>query len=358
MQPVQVVEPTLEGYSGHCHSLVTSLRHALAGVPIDLWSARGSESMDFGSQVVNHPMFRRRIRLLQALLLYRRLLRSGAPLVVTTARRSDLVLFDLAARGQLPSNRVFLYFHWLRESPAKLHSLRKLALRQPNIVILGTTASVVDIFKRCGFAHVFLLPYPSSPASSSDNPVPFRQLLYAGAARQDKGFSLVADLVELLAREGARTPIAVQVSADHYGKVDAQTRSDIARLQAAGYAPLTLTPQTLTPQEYSALFPGSICLQPYDRSEFRDRVSGVTLDALAHACPVIATAGTWSAQLIKPFGAGVELHAHTAASLLEAARNIEREYAVFQAGARAAGQAQNRKSWAPLLELLPQATAG
>jgi hypothetical protein len=313
--------------------------------------------MDFGSQVVNHPRFRRRIRLLQAFLLYRRLLRSGAPIVVTTARRSDLVLLDLVARGPLPPNRVFLYFHWLRETPAKLRSLRKLAQRQPHIVILGTTASVVDVFKRCGFAHVFLLPYPSPPASWSGDPVPFRQLLYAGAARQDKGFSLIVDLVELLAREGAQTPIAVQVSADHYGKVDAPTRSNIARLQAAGYAPLTLTPQTLTPQEYSALFPGSICLQPYDRSEFRDRVSGVTLDALAHACPIVATAGTWSAELIKPFGAGVELHTMSAASLLEAARHIEQDYAVFQAGARAAGQAQNRKSWAPLLELLPHASA-
>ena len=358
MQSIQVVEPTLEGYSGHCHSLVTSLCHALAGAPIDLWSATGSQGMDFASHVVNHPMFRRRIRLLQALLLYRRLLPSGAPVVVSTAHRSDRVLFDLAASGRIPPNRVFLYFHWLRESPAKLRSLRKLALCQPNIVILGTTASVVDLFKRCGFAQVFLLPYPSPPASNSGDPVPFRQLLYAGAARPDKGFSLIVDLVELLAREGERIPIAVQVSADHYGKIDAQTRSDIARLQAAGYAALTLTPQTLTPQEYSALFPGSICLQPYDRSEFRDRVSGVTLDALAHACPIVATAGTWSAELMKPFGAGVELRTLSAASLLEAARHIEQDYATYQTAARVAGQARNRKSWASLLELLPHAAAG
>lgn len=357
MPSVQVVEPTLEGYSGHCHSLVASLCHALAGAPIDLWSATGSKGMDFGSQVVNHPVFMRRIRLLQGLLLYRRLLRSSAPIVVTTARRSDLALFDFVARNPIPPNRVFLYFHWFRETPAKLRSLRKLALRQPNIVILGTTASVVDVFKRCGFAHVFLLPYPSPPASGSDQPAPFRQLLYAGAARQDKGFSLVVDLVELLAREGARTPVAVQITPDHYGKVDAQTRLDIARLKAAGYAPLILTPQSLTPQEYSALFPGSICLQPYDRDEFRDRVSGVTLDALAHACPIVATAGTWSAELIKSFGAGVELHERTAGRLQEAAREIEQEYAVFQARARSAGYAHNRQSWAPLLALLTLAIA-
>ena len=225
-----------------------------------------------------------------------------------------------------------------------LRALRKLALCQPNIVILGTTASVVDLFKRCGFTRVGLLPYPSPPASAGGDPAPFRQLLYAGAAREDKGFSLIVDLVELLAREGARTPIAVQISADHYGKYDAQTRSDIARLHAAGYAPLRLTPQTLTPHAYAALLRGSICLQPYDRDEFRDRVSGVTLDALAHACPVIATAGTWSAELIKSFGAGVTLDVHTAASLLEAARKIERDYAVFEAAARSARSSRGRSA--------------
>ena len=359
MQPIHVVESTLEGYSGHCYSLVTSLCHALVNVPVELWSARGALTMDFGSHVANHPVFHRRIRLIQALLLYRRLLRSGAPIVVTTARRSDLLTLDLMADGPLPRNRVFLYFHWLRETPAKLRSFRKLAQRQPHVVIFGTTATVVEFFKRCGFASVYLLAYPPPPpASGSDAPVVFRQLLYAGAARQDKGFSLIVDLVELLARENDRMPIAVQVSADHYGKVDAKTRADIARLQAARYAPLAVVSQTLTPREYSALFTGGICLQPYDRDEFRDRVSGVTLDALSHACPLVATAGTWSAELIKPFGAGIELQTLDAASLLNAAREIQRNYAVFQAGARAAGRAQNRKSWAPLLELLPRAPTG
>ena len=73
------------------------------------------------------------------------------------------------------------------------------------------------------------------------------------------------------------------------------------------YPPLTLIRETPSPEEYAANFPGSICLQPYDRAEFRDRVSGVTLDALAHGCPVVATAGTWSAAMIEPFGAGIAL---------------------------------------------------
>jgi nucleoside-diphosphate-sugar epimerase len=43
--------------------------------------------------------------------------------------------------------------------------------------------------------------------------------------------------------------------------------------------------EALSPQDYAALFDGAIYLQPYDKDDFRDRSSGVTLDALAHAAP-------------------------------------------------------------------------
>ncbi|HEX4984461.1 MAG TPA: hypothetical protein VFV71_00185 [Burkholderiales bacterium] len=353
MQPVQVVEPTLEGYSGHCHALVSSLCHALAGMPVELWSAKAAAGLAFGAHVTQHAMFSRRLRLVQAYFLYRRLLRAGAPVVVTTARRSDLVLLDHAAGGPIPGGRAFLYFHWLRESPAKLRALRALAKRQPHLAILGTTASVVDAFRRCGFANVRLLPYPPPPAGDDASPAAFAQLLYAGAARQDKGFPLVADLAALMAREGDATPLAVQVSADHYGKYDARTRADIERLRASGHRALRLIEQSLQPQEYAGLFRGSICLQPYDREAFRDRVSGVTLDALTHACPVVATAGTWSAELVDRHGAGVALEDLSAGGLLAAVREVQRDYAGFQQRARLAGEALNRESWHPLLDQLP-----
>jgi len=39
--PLQVIEPTLEDYSGHCHALVASLVRATAGSPVELWSGEG-----------------------------------------------------------------------------------------------------------------------------------------------------------------------------------------------------------------------------------------------------------------------------------------------------------------------------
>ena len=356
MHRIQVVEPTLETYSGHCHSQVSSFCRAASGTRIDLWSAKGSEKLDFGPGVAVHPWFRRRIRLLQTFFLLRRLLPEPAPIVLLTARRSDLALIRLAAGGPLPPRRVFLYFHWFRETPGKSRFLRKIAARLPNLVILGTTESVVEVFRRCGFANVFLLPLPyatTQPARAA-NAVPFRQLLYAGAARHDKGFTQVVDLVELLARRKESIPVTLQVSADHYGKYDPATRADLARLQSVVYPPLKLVGETLSPQEYAGLFPGSICLQPYRRADFADRVSGVTMDALSQGCPVITTSRTWMAALISRSGAGLALDDISAEGLHGAIGAVLGRYASYQAAARAAGLAQDRNSWAPLIDLLDQ----
>ncbi len=350
--PIQVVEPTLESYSGHCHSLVASFCRAAADRRIQLWAGKGAENFVFGPGVTVHPYFSRRFRLFQSLFLLRRLLREPFPLFIPTARRVDLTLLNLAAGKQIATNRVFLYFHWVRETPDKLHFLRRIAARQPNLVILGTTASVVEVFRRCGFTHVSLLPYPPTQAQRPGTAVSFRRLLYAGAARQDKGFRQVVDFVEFLARKKEKIPVTIQVSADHYGKYDAATREDITRLRSTGYAPLELAAETLSPEDYAALFPGSICLQLYDRADFRDRVSGVMLDALAHGSPIVATAGTWMAKLIELFGAGVAIEEPTPENLHPAVTQIIDGYAGFRDRAFNAGQAQAQKSWDVLLDLL------
>jgi hypothetical protein len=348
---IQIVEPTLESYSGHCHFLVSSFCRAAEGRQIKLWAGKGVEEFNFGAGVSVHPYFGRRFRLFQSFFLFRRLLREPFPLFIPTARRSDLTLLNLAAGKPIARNHVFLYFHWIRETPGKLKSLSRLAVLQPNVVILGTTPTVVEVFRRCGFAHVFLLPYPPAQAQPHAA-LPFRHLLYAGAARQDKGFRQVVDFVEFLARRKEKIPVTVQVSADHYGKVDAATREDIARLRSIGYAPLALVEETRSPEDYAALFPGSICLQLYNRADFRDRVSGVTLDALAHGAPIVALTGTWMAKLIESFGAGVAIEEPLPENLHGAVSKIIDGYAGFRDGAFQAGQAQTQKSWDLLLDLL------
>lgn len=350
--PLQIIEPTLEDYSGHCHSLVSSLVRAARGHAIELWKGEAAVPMTFGPDVTIHSHFHRRERLAQMRRLLHRLLREPGRIVVTTARTRDLALIALVAPGRVPPDRVFLYFHWLRVTPVKRLLLRRIAARQPDLTIFCTTEHVIDVFRDGGFRDVALLAYPAPETSRDDGPVPFRRLLYAGAARRDKGFGIVVDLVQLLASENSDIPIAVQITPDHYAKYDATTLEDIARLERIRYAPLTLIRETPSPAEYAANFPGSICLQPYDPADFRDRVSGVTLDALAQGCPVVCTAGTWSAALIEPFNAGIALEAPNAQGLHAAAIALRADYPRYRNKALAAAQARDAKAWGPLLERL------
>jgi len=305
------------------------------------------------------PVFRRRWRKLQAFLLYRRLLRAGAPVLVPTASYFDLRALDLAAGGPLPPHRAFLYFHKLREHAGRARALQALARRQPHIELFGTSAQIVQRLQAAGFAQVRrVLPVlaaahgPGVAGAAPAVPV-FRTLLSAGAARADKGFGRIVDLVQELARTGAALPIAVQTSGDHYGRYDERTLADLARLRAIAYPHLELLADTLNAGQYAALFPGSVCLQPYDPAEYADKMSAVTFDALRAGAPIVTLEGTTMAAIVRQWDAGIVLAHAGAPQLLQAADALAAQYASYSARARAAGaQYQGGASWAPLVERL------
>jgi hypothetical protein len=353
---LHVIEPTLEDYAGHCYGLVRSLCEAAKDFPrVNLWAGRHAAQLEFPPNTKVHAHFHRRLRLPQLMLLLRRLLKTGDdPVVLSTAKRADLVIARLAAASTLPVGRLFLYFHWFRASAEKMVFLRRAAAAQPNITILATTESVAAIFKAAGFARVIHLPYPLT-ATPGDEPATesvFRHLLFAGAARQDKGFKHIVDLAELLRDLGKNLPLTVQVSAEHYGKYDEPTRVQLRRLEFVNYAQLRLIHESLTPADYAALFRGAVCLQPYDRREFADRTSGVTMDALTQGAPVVATSGTWIARQISPRDAGVIINDPGARTLLAAAEELIASYDRYRGNALVAGRDLRARSWEPLLSRL------
>jgi glycosyltransferase involved in cell wall biosynthesis len=352
---LHVIEPTLEDYAGHCYGLVRSLCDAAKDFKVTLWAGKRAAALEFPANTKLRAHFRRRLRLPQSLWLLRRLLNSSDdPIVLTTAKRADLVLARLAAAAALPTGRLFLYFHWFRESPKRLAFLRRAAAAQPNITILATTESVAATFRAAGFAHVIHLPYPltATPGSDTEGGSAFRHLLYAGAARQDKGFERVVDLVQLLRDRAMRLPVTIQISAEHYSKYDDLTRAQVRRLEGMAYPLLRLVREPLAPLEYAGLFRGAVCLQPYDRDEFKDRASGVTMDALSAGAPVVATSGTWIARQVDPHGAGVALDNPDATNMLTAVQAIIASYERYTRNALRAGRGLHSRSWEPLLSHL------
>lgn len=342
---VHIVEPTLEGEAGHVASFVEAVCEAAAGagVPVRVWAGRGASTAGRFAGAEVRPHFARRWRRPQALFLYRTLLHEPGRIFASTAGRADLLLLSWAASGPIPPRKVFLYCHWVRPKPGKAEALRRLAVRQPDVVIMGPTPTAVAPFHEAGFRDVRVVPYPVARGGDANGGGPdvaeFRHLLFAGAARSDKGFSRVVDLVAHLAAVDAAIPVWMQSSADHYGKTDPMAHADLARLEAAAYPHLRIFRETLDRDTYTGLFRGAICLQLYDRDDFADRISGVTLDALCAGAPVIAAAGTWTARTVARYDAGAVVSELSPESVMGAVEAVRGDYPRFAANAREGGRA-------------------
>ena len=355
---VNIVEPTLEGESGHCRSFLLSLCGAGLDrrVSFRVYAGKRATLPEVeGAQCEVVPCFSRRLRRLRAFLLYRKLLAGAGRIFVSTAGRPDMVLLDLAAKGEIPPGKVFLYFHWLRPSPRKLAYFRRFAVSHPGVTVLGPTDAVIEPFRECGFRDARVVPYPITPPGPDPERTGdrFRHVLFAGAARRDKGFSRVVDLVCDMAARGVAVPFSIQASPDHYDKRGEGIRDDLDRLRKAAPPWLRMFPDTLCAEEYRKMFDGAIVLQPYAREDFADRVSGVTLDAFSAGAPVIATAGTWMARAVDRFAAGAAVPDLSPPVLLTAVETIRAEYSRYHRNALEAGRSlQEEHSARHLLEAL------
>jgi hypothetical protein len=356
-QVVHIIEPTLVSDAGHCSIVVQSLCAAGEGLRFCVWVGQGAQlSWPQIPNVEIRPYFSRRLRRMQAALLYWRLLRSGARVVITTAGRTDLVLLNLVGPKPIPAGRVFLYVHQLRLNPRKEAALRRLAAQQPNLMLMCTTDEIEKTVKQCGFCHTMVvlpLPAQSTYGGATEPSTRFRHVLIAGAARSDKGFSIAVDLIRYLAAQGASLPVSIQTSGDHYGRFDEVTQTALAQLRDVPYSQLTMLPDTLTRPEYVDLFRGAICLQPYDRAEYANKLSGITLDALTVGAPVVTLSRTWMAKMVEQFEAGVVVEEPTSDALYRAVEVIRNAYEHYSTNATQAGRSLNKQSqWASLINML------
>jgi glycosyltransferase involved in cell wall biosynthesis len=337
---INIIEPTLTGEAGHCFSFLTSLVNAAGKDFLTIWCGR-SAKVTFPGNVRINRFFVRKLRRLQALWLYRKLLMNHERIFISTAGRTDLILLDLAACGKIEPGSVYVYIHWFRTSRSKRSQLEKLARRQPEIVILTPTISVCKELQNVGFSNTRLVPYPITQrdaCAAATEKLQFRHLLFAGAARQDKGFTAVVDFVHLLQTKRSSLPITLQTSADHYEKYDEVTRDDIRRLELCGYPHIRRVSETLLLSDYQGLFAGAVCLQLYSQRDFSDRISGVTLDALSSGSPVITLSDTWIARIVTKYGAGMVIDTAEPESVYKAVMQVLENYGHYQDNALKAGR--------------------
>jgi len=334
---LNIIEPTLNSYTGHCYSLVEAIAQAAPVESVRIWAGKESGAFWKAKGEIK-PYFSRSMRRMQSYFLFRRLLGEPGKLLLSTAGTTDLVLLNWAAKGKIPPDKVYLYVHWLGAKAAKAKQLAIIARRQPYLEILCSTESTTAFFKALGF-RAKTVAYPRASQELLTLPShTFDHLLFAGAARIDKGFDRIADLVEELAKNNVSWPFWIQTSASHQARHGADVLFQIERLKRSNYANQKLIGDTLSPHDYRALYKGAISVQPYSVDDFQDRVSGVTLDALTAGCPVVVTANTWLARVVLEHNAGVATGDLSPKGLLKAVNDIMRDFPGYSQRASRAGQ--------------------
>ncbi len=330
VREINIVEPGLSNFTGHSASFVKSLVDPadLAGINTVVWYRKDGEiTFNANDQRIFHPVLYK-----PHLFLFLRKWQASKErvLFLPTCDLTMMQTMALGFRNEVPADSVFCYVHWFRNKSSRLKRLAKVARKQPNLNIVVHNPGLMGIFQNAGFTNIHLVKYPYC-FSTEKSPEPFRKLLFSGAARWNKGFPQVVDYVERLSGEGASIPVVLQASAPGSKGYDDLTAAALEKLDTLEYPKLTVYRETLTPTEYQDLYSGAVSLQLYDPDDFRYSVSGVALDCIENLCPIICTAGTWTAEIVTERKLGVVLEHRASLDQVHAAvEEIINSFETFQ----------------------------
>jgi glycosyltransferase involved in cell wall biosynthesis len=185
---------------------------------------------------------------------------------------------------------------------------------------------------RAEYRSLYDVPITVLPVPHCNEPVAELQLgkdsfsiVFAGEARSDKGFHLLAPAIrEVLAK--ASTPNVV-FDIQAYGAQGAER--EVARIDLPAHDAVRVRPEPLSEAEYESLIEDAdLVLIPYLRGPYQAQTSGVYCEAAALGIPVVVPSGTWMADHIAETGGGVLFQPGDALSLanscLDAIDNYDR----------------------------------
>lgn len=339
MKLINIIEPSLHNEAGHCYGYVSSVLGAAKDceVPARAWIGKTATDLLKGYDIEGY--FDYRFRKWQLYQLYRKLLKRDEIIFVPTAGRTDLMMLARLAKNKIDEGKVYLHFHQFKQTPKKLQLLHEIALHYPQFVIMTPTTRLTQVFEGAGFIHCMTVPCPSYTPTTHNEAFDLAKLklIYTGAARCDKGFVQVVDFVEKLTKERADIRVQMQTSAPHNGRYEKQVEIALKRLQVLGYPHLSLVEATQTKEAYLKGFANSVCLLLYDVDEYHDKFSGVALDALYGGSPIVTVAGTWIADQVERFQAGIVIADRSPQTVLAASQAIMNDYQHYHHNAVHAG---------------------
>ena len=214
--------------------------------------------------------------------------------------------------------------------------LRSLAghIAAGRVVFATDSARLAEEYRQlCGIAPV-VFPSPRVAALSAGPSArdPAAPLLFSclGPARFEKGIDVLqaaiarylADPASPPARFAIQWPTPIEDAAGQPYPPD-------AALAASGKVDFVTQP--LDSEAYDALLAATDCMVlPYRRSSYFARISGVAVEAVTAGIPVIATADTWTSELVAADGAGIAVPDGDAPALARAMADLARDHARYR----------------------------
>ncbi len=337
---LHLLEPTLFDQSGHNYTYVQSLITANKNFnfALHVWMDKRGDGLLQNFACVSRAYFYRPLRRVQKIPLYYKLLQNPDIICVGTSELWDLQLLAWIARRIKASAKVILHFHQFKQTPKKIASLQRIAAMQLNFAIITPSEKLTAFFQQHGFANATTIYFPTYYPAPKINiaTAKFAKVLYAGAARNDKGFPAVIDLLQYNREQNRDTFFEIQISAPNSQRYDAPTKQALKQLADLPATNLQLHEDTLNAQQYLQLFNNAICLLLYNQHNYHDKFSGVALDAFYAGCPIITAKHTWMGDVVEQYGAGITLSDYAPTSVQAAIDHIAENYQQFHANAQQA----------------------
>lgn len=332
---LNIIEPTLHDLAGHGYSYVSQVAKSAKefGNKTHVWFDHRDPNLLRELNIFSHPWFYRKFRQLQKIILYYRLIKNKECIYVCTSELWDIKVLSLISRNIDTHSKIICHFHQFKKNRSKISSLKKIARNSPNIAIFTPTSRLSNIFKHTGFKSVKTIPCPSYPPKTTTyQPQKLEPyVIFAGAARDDKGFSKVVDTIKLANKSNSDIKFKIQASKPNSNRYDDKTKLAVDSLWSLPKNNrLQIISQTLTQQQYQDSFKNSIALLLYDQHSYCDKFSGVMLDAIYANCPVITTKDTWMGDITEKYDIGVTLKDHSPEKIISAIKVIKDNYQEYQ----------------------------
>jgi len=345
---LHLIEPTLFDQTGHSYTFVQCVLQANAVAQnkyaLHVWLDHRGSNLFVNSSCTVHAYFYRRWRQVQKIFLYYRLLQQEGTIFVGTCELWDLRILAFFARllTAKVKAKVLVHFHQFKQSSKKLACLERIAAQQPQFIFATPTDKLTRIFSTRGFAKCITIPCPTYPRNAEPMVAntEFKKVLYAGAARSDKGFAQVVELLDYNRKLGKDILFELQISAPNSQRYDSETQIALQKLHSIATHNVVLHANTLDQTQYLNLFKHAICLLIYKPLDYANKFSAVALDAFYAGCPIITAKDTWMGDMAEKYGAGIALatHEYHPAAMQAALERIIQDYAVFHVQAKAAAQ--------------------